>query len=124
MAMVTEQVVGNPREIDDTPSPFWESVKGMFSTGSEYAEADEETLRYERRIWDDRIERFLDSSLPDYLREFGVLDEIALHVRDERLANASLRSHELVTFVKYLDDEIALQEERLSAVEKAARKKA
>lgn len=122
MAMATEEMVID-RTTDETEGGLWESFKGLFSTGKEYQEADAESLRYERRLWDHRIERFLDSALPDYLEEFGVLDEVALHVRDERLADLGRRTHSMMAFVKSLDDDLGAQEERMSSVEKAAKRK-
>ena len=107
----------------DTSSGFWGGVRDLFSTGSEYTEANAESLVYERRLWDHRIERFLDASLPDYLHEFGILDEIALRVRDERVVNLTTRTHEMLTFVRALDDDVGRQEERLAALEKAAKKR-
>ena len=123
MAMAEENVVMD-RETDETSSGFWERIRNLFSTGSEYIDADAEDLEYERRLWDHRIEGFLDSSLPEYLRDFGVLDEIALNVRDERVVDLSGRTHALLTYVQTLDTEVSEQEQRLAAIEKAAKKKA
>ena len=123
MATATENVILERPEEEDTGPGFWGGVRDLFSLGSEYNEADEESLAYERRLWDRRIERYLDSSLPDYVHDFGILDEIALHVREERVQDLSTRSHELITFVRSLDGDLGVQEERLAAVEKIARKK-
>lgn len=123
MAMAEENVVLD-RETDETGPGFWERVRNLFSTGEEYLEADADSLRYERRLWDHRIENFLDASLPDYLRDFGVLDEIALHVRDERVADLSGRAHAMLAYVQSLDADVTMQEERLAAIEKAAKKRA
>ena len=109
-------------ETDETPG-FWGGVRELFATGSEYPEATADSLAYERRLWDHRIERFLDASLPEYLHEFGILDEIALRVRDERVVNLTTRTHEMLTFVRSLDDDVGQQEERLAALEKAAKKR-
>ncbi len=122
MAVAEENIVLGP-ESEPTGPGFWERFKELFSTGSEYAEADATTLHYERRLWDRRIERFLDSSLPDYLRDFGVLDEVALHLRDQRVSDLTNRSGALLVFVQTLDRDVTVQEERLAAVERAAKKK-
>ena len=124
MAMAHETTLIRPdEETDDETTGFWGGVRDLFSLGHEYNEADESTLRYERRIWDRQIESYLDSSLPDYLREFGVLDEIQLQVRDARALDLTHRSRELVAYVRGLDEDLTLQEERLAAVEKSSRKK-
>lgn len=124
MATATENVIlDRPDDDEETGPGFWGGVRDLFSLGAEYDEADAESLAYQRRLWDRRVERYLDSSLPDYLHDFGILDEIALHVREERVQDLSTRSHELITFVRSLDEDIGLQEERLAAVEKIARKK-
>ena len=123
MATATENVILERPEEEDTGPGFWGGVRDLFSVGSEYIDADEESLAYERRLWDRRIERYLDSSLPDYVHDFGILDEIALHVREERVQDLSTRSHELIAFVRSLDGDLGVQEDRLAAVEKIARKK-
>ncbi len=123
MATATENVILERPEEDDTGPGFWGGVRDLFSLGNEYNEADAESLAYERRLWDRQIERYLDSSLSDYIHDFGILDEVALHVREERVQDLSTRSHELVTFVRSLDEDLGVQEERLAAVEKIARKK-
>ena len=123
MATATENVTLERPEDDETGPGFWGGVRDLFSLGSEYNEADRESLAYERRLWDQRIERYLDSSLPDYLHDFGILEEVILHVRDQRVQDLSTRSHELIAYVRALDEDIGVQEERLTAVEKTARKK-
>ena len=123
MAVATENVAIDEEMDEETGGGLWEGFKGLFSTGSEYGDQDSESLRYERRLWDHRIERYLDASLPEYLEEFGVLDEIALHVREERLADLTGRTRALMGSFKALDDDIGLQEDRLSAVEKVAKRK-
>ncbi len=122
MAMATENVVID-RPDEETESGLWGGVKSLFSFGPEYDETDAGELAYERRLWDRRIERYLDSSLPDYLHDFGVLDEIALHVRDERASDLAARSREMMVYARTLDEDLTLQEERLTAVEKAAKKR-
>ena len=122
MAMA-EESVRIERPIVDTSPGVWDRFRGLFSTGSEYLDAEKEDLHYERRLWDHRIERFLDASLPEYLRDFGILDEVALHVRDERAEDLSERSHALMGFVQTFDDDLTAQEERMSAIEKLAKKR-
>lgn len=124
MAVSTENVVGElPEEQPSFGSGLWEGVKGLFSFGAEYGEADVDSLEYERRLWDRQIEGYLDSALPEYLNDFGILDEIALHIRDERMADLTTRSHDLMQFARTFGDDLGVQEERLTLVEKAARKK-
>lgn len=123
MATATGNVILEQPDEEDTGPGFWGGVRDLFSLGSEYNDADAESLAYERRLWDRRIERYLDTSLQDYLHDFGILDEVALHVREERVQDLATRSHELITFVHGLDEDLGVQEERLAAVEKIARKK-
>lgn len=124
MAMVNEETVLNRFAADDEPGTgFWDGVRDLFSTGAHYNESDAESLQYERGIWDKRIEKFLDSSLPDYLHDFGILDEVALHVREERLTDLATRSHDLLGFAKTIGDDLTEQEDRLAAIEKVAKKK-
>ena len=89
--MATENIVIGPIDDDaeeESPrSSFWEGLRGLLSTGATYNDAEENDLRYERRIWDKRIESFLDSHLPDYIHDFGILDDITLRVREERTSD-------------------------------------
>ena len=124
MAMANENVVMD-RPDDDVDSPgLWENLKDLFATGHDYIDAEAEELRYERRISDRRIEDYLDSHLPDYLRDFGILDEIALHVRDARVEEIGERTHGLNAFVRVFDEDVRVQEERMALLEKAVKKRA
>jgi len=119
--MAPEEDAEDMDDMDQTEHPpAWESLQGLFSTGSRYTDAKKEDLRYERRLWDSRFESFLDSNLPDYLHEFGVVDEVSLHVREERVDDLESRRHELLGFVSTLDTELTSQEGRVAAIEKIA----
>lgn len=123
MALAEESVMIGHETDEETGPGLWERFKQAFSTGSEYVHAEARDLKYERRLWDRRIEKFLDARLPQYLRDFGVLDEVALHVRDERVADLTARTGSLLGFVQSFGRDVTTQEERLTAVEKASKKK-
>lgn len=119
---IAEQSVVLGREAEEENGPgVWERVRSAFSTGTEYTVAEAGELQYERRLWDRRIESFLDARLPQYLREFGVLDEVALRLREERVDDLAVRTGAVLTFVQSLERELTIQEARLTAVEKAAK---
>lgn len=102
---------------------FRNSVRGIFSTGSEYKDFTEDNIEYRRKILDYRIEAFLDRHFHDYLHDFGILDEAGLEVRNESLLVLEDRCDGLISFIKDADHEVTDLERRVDDLEKSLKKK-
>lgn len=101
----------------------WDDVRGLFSTGSEYKSMAAEDFLYERKLFDKRIEVFLDRHFAEFIRDFGILDEIALEVRNERLLTIEEKSEGLISFTRSIDNEASSLENRVATLEKALKRK-
>lgn len=102
---------------------FVDDLKGLFGLGREYEDLTESEVHYERRMFDRQIERFLDQHFSDYVREFGLVDEVSLDLRTEKVGVLERRSADLVAMAKELDGGVKALEERVAALEKARRKR-
>lgn len=112
----------NISEVEEGSS-IWDSLRGLLSTGSEYANISGEKVEYHRKVLDYRVEAYLDAHFNEYILDFGLLDEAALEVRNEHLVTLEGRSDGLIHFVWDMDRELANLETRVDALEKVPRKK-
>ena len=102
---------------------IWDSLRLMFSTGSEYAELSEEKVEYQRKMLDYRVEAYLDAHFNEYIIDFGLLDEAALEVRNEHLLTLEGRSDGLIHFIRDVDGDLTDLEKRIDAMEQVPKKK-
>jgi len=116
---MTGEVYGQATEDDDS---LWGSIKDLFSTGSEYKEVTDENIQYRRRLLDYRVENFLDNHFHDYVRDFGILDETALELRNEKVAALEIRSKDIRAFIRDADEDLKDLETRVSALTKSKKK--
>ncbi len=117
------QNVDKEKEMEiETPS-IWEGIGKWFSTGKEYEEMAVEEFEYERELYDTRIESYLDENFEDMVEEFGILDEVSLEVRTEKVSVLEGRTDGLLDFVGNVDKEVADLEERADKLEKLVGKK-
>lgn len=107
----------------DRRTGFVDDLKGLFGLGHEYEELTESEVHYERQLFDRQIEKYLDQHFSDYVREFGLVDEVSLDLRTEKVGVLERRSTDLVTMVKDLDGQVKTLEERVAALEKGRKKR-
>ena len=102
---------------------IWDSLRAIFSTGSEYADLSEDKVEYQRKMLDNRVEAYLDAHFNEYILDFGLLDEAALEVRNEHLVTLEGRSDGLIYFIQDVDKDLSDLETRIDALEKVPKKK-
>jgi polyhydroxyalkanoate synthesis regulator phasin len=102
---------------------FMDDLKGLFGMGQEYEDLTESEVRYQRRVFDRQIEKFLDQHFSDYVHEFGLVDEVTLDLRTEKVGVLEKRSAELVSMSRELDGKVNALEERVTALEKKRKKR-
>lgn len=100
----------------------WDTIKDLFSTGSEYKDVNDESIQYRRKLLDYRIENFLDTHFSDYVQDFGILDEPALEIRNERVSGLEIRSLDIKAFIDSADADLKNLEDRVNAMTKAKKK--
>lgn len=114
---------GNEFEGENAGESMWESFKDMFSTGSEYEDMTADDFQYERKLFDRKIEAFLDSNFTYYARDFGILDEMALEMREEDVSVLENRSEGLLSFIEDIDKEVSTLEKKVSTLTKSQKGK-
>ncbi|HEX9709955.1 MAG TPA: hypothetical protein VGB42_08345 [Candidatus Thermoplasmatota archaeon] len=102
---------------------FMDDLKGLFGMGQEHEDVTETEVRYQRRVFDRQIEKFLDKHFSDYVREFGLVDEVTLDLRTEKVGVLEKRAADLVSVAKELDGEVKALDERIATLEKARKKR-
>ncbi len=120
---MTEGIYGKGFERENTDGSMWESFKDMFSTGSEYENMTADDFQYERKLFDRKIEAFLDRNFTEYARDFGILDEMALEMRTENMSVLENRSEGLISFIDDIDEEVSALEKKVSILTKSTKGK-
>jgi len=72
---------------------------------------------YQRRMFDKRIEKYLDEHFEEYIEEFNLVREIDLHIYEEKLEHCQEETEELKEFQKDVKDELKLFKARLDRIE-------
>ena len=96
-------------------------LKEVFTKKKEEAEA--EDPKYKRRLFDGRIEKYLDQNLDAYISEYGIVTGLDLEVYEERHKRLTWKISEMSEYMIDKDAEISVLERDLDAVQKAAKKK-
>ena len=105
---MTEEAYVKEFKKDNEDESMWENFKDMFSTGSENENMTADDFQYKRKLFDRKIEAFLDENFTDYARGFGILDEVALEVRNENVSVLENRSEGLLSFIDDIDKEVSI----------------
>lgn len=109
--MVTEEDMGEK-------APFFSRIKKLFSGETEKKETEE--VRYKRRFFDGRIERYLDENFNNYIEEFGLVTRIDTLEYEERYQILAQRISNLKTFINGTDADLSSLERRLKTVNRKA----
>lgn len=96
-----------------------EEKKGFFAwLGSKFkGKGDEEEVEeapaYKRKLFDGRIEKYLDQNLDSYIKEYGIVTELDLQSYEERYGSLTDRVKSMKTFVLDSDALISQMEKEL-----------
>ena len=101
--------------IEEEQPSFFERLRAHFHKG------EEEAPRYERKILDGRIERFLDENFNNYVEEYNLVTELDLRTYEERYEELAGRVKSLTEFTHDIDAEVSDLERRLKAVQAKAK---
>lgn len=120
---MTEEIYGKGFERENTGESMWESLKDAFSTGNEYGNMTADDFQYERKLFDRKIEAFLDGNFTDYARGFGILDEMALEMRKENVSVLENRCEGLLSFIDDIDKEVSILEKKVKTMRDSKKRK-
>ena len=106
-------------EIEAEKPSFMERIRGYFS----HKDDEEEQTVYERRLLDNRIEKYLDRHADSYISEFGLLTSIDLERYEERYDELTSRTGSLQDFARYADATLTNLESKVKTIKSASKKK-
>ncbi|MEW6070757.1 MAG: hypothetical protein AB1485_09085 [Candidatus Thermoplasmatota archaeon] len=94
---------------------LWERIKKFFR-GEEVVYAPE--VAYRRRLWDSRIERYLDENFDDYIAEYNLVTKSDLLLYEERYKAMDEKLKLLDDFTLDVDTKVTVLERRVEAITK------
>ncbi len=100
---------------------FFTWLKEKFSKDEE--EEPEEAPQYKRRLFDGRIEKYLDQNLDAYISEYGIVTGLDLEVYEERYGRLTKRISTMSEYMSEADVKVSVLEKDLSQIQEAASKK-
>jgi len=95
-------------------------IKRVFSFGE--GEAAEEEEEYKRRLFDSRIEKYLDEHFVEYIEDYGLVTKQRLTAYENRATGLKERLSSLTAFTRDVDAAVSDLERRVTEVEKVAPK--
>lgn len=99
-------------------------LRSLFSSKKEEeGEETEEEFHYKRRLFDGRIEKYLDQNLDAYISEYGIITGLDLEVYEERYTRLTGRMATMSDDMADMDAKISVLEKDLGEVKKASKKK-
>lgn len=98
--------------------------KGLFTWlkdkfGGENNEEEEEIPRYKRKLFDGRIEKYLDQNLDAYIKEYGIVTGLDLEVYEERYGRLTKRISQMTEYLADADVKVTVMENDLEKVKGA-----
>jgi hypothetical protein len=105
-------------EMEMEKPSFMDRIRGYFSSDDE-----EEQPVYERRLLDNRIEKYLDRHAESYISEFGLLTSIDLERYEERYDELTRRTGSLQEFARDADATLTNLESRIKTIKTSSKKK-
>lgn len=96
----------------------FERIKRVFSVGER--EVTEEEEEYKRRLFDSRIEKYLDGHFDEYIKDYGLVTKQQLTAYEKRATGLEERLSSLTTYTRDVDAAVSDLESRVTEVEKVA----
>jgi hypothetical protein len=106
-----------------------EEKKGFFTwlrdkfSRKEEEEQEVEEPHYKRKLFDGRIEKYLDQNLDAYISEYGIVTGLDLEVYEERYVRLTKRIAGMSEYMSDADVKVSVMEKELAQVKDASSKK-
>lgn len=98
----------------------FERIKRVFSLGER--EVAEEEERYQRRLLDSRIEKYLDDHFDEYIKDYGLITKQHLTAYEKKATDIEESLSSLTAYTRDIDAAVTDLERRVTEVEKVAPK--
>ena len=103
---------------------FFARIRDVFSSHKDEEEGESvEEFHYKRRLFDGRIEKYLDQNLDAYISEYGIVTGLDLEVYEERYSRLTGRISIMSENMADMDAKVSVLEKELGEVKKASKKK-
>lgn len=109
--------------IQEEKISLMDRLRGLFSSKKDEGEETEEEFHYKRRLFDGRIEKYLDQNLDAYISEYGIITGLDLEVYEERYTRLTGRMANMSDDMADMDAKISVLEKEIGDVKKASKKK-
>ena len=100
---------------------FFTWLKEKFSKDEE--DQEEEAPQYKRRLFDGRIEKYLDQNLDTYISEYGIVTGLDLEVYEERYGRLTKRISSMSEYMAEADVNVSVLEKDLSRIQETVSRK-
>lgn len=107
--------------IEEENTGLFSRIKAVFS-GNKDEDEEVEAPAYERRLFDGRIEKFLDQNLDSYITEYGIVTQLDLQGYEERYNGLTGRVSTMKEFMMDSDAAISRMEKELKDVKSKGKK--
>jgi hypothetical protein len=97
---------------------FGSWFRSLFARKEE-EEVEEEAPEYKRRLFDGRIEKYLDQNLDSYISEYGIVTGLDLVVYEDRYTNLTGRVKAMTDYMMDAEASTSQMERELAAIDKA-----
>lgn len=114
-----------PEEIieEQEKKGFFTWLKEKFSRKEGEEEEHDEVPHYKRRLFDGRIEKYLDQNLDAYISEYGIVTGLDLEVYEERYGRLTGRISKMSEYMADADVKVTVLEKELAQVQDASSKR-
>jgi hypothetical protein len=106
-------------EMEAEKPSFFTRIRA-YLTGADKEEGEE---TYKRKLFDSRIEKYLDHHASQYIAEFGLITSLNLEAYNERYEDLTMRIKSLQDFARDADAEVASLEKRIDIIKSASKTK-
>lgn len=86
-------------------------------------ESENEQPHYRRKLFDGRIEKYLDQNLDSYISEYGIITGLDMEVYEERYSRLTGRIKEMSEYMAEADAQVSVLENEMGSLKKASNKK-
>lgn len=99
---------------------FFARIRAYLSGAEKEGEGDE---TYQRKLFDNRIEKYLDHHAAQYIAEFGLVTSLDIQKYEERYEDMTIRIKGLQDYARDVDADVSSLEHRMQDIQAAGKGK-
>lgn len=107
--------------VEEEKKGFGSWLKSLFRKDPEEQNEEAPAPEYKRRLFDGRIEKYLDQNLDAYISEYGIVTGLDLEVYEERYNNLTGKIRSMTDYMMDAEATASQMERELDVVEKNAK---